>query len=328
MTPITNADQPARTSAKGLKPKRMFSLIIPVYYNDATLLDLKLELDGLQDDLAERNLALETIFVDDGSGDQSYPMLLRIHGERPNTKVIKLTRNFGAISATRAGVEHVTGDAFCILAADLQDQPDQVLKMVDQWLDGERFVISVRLSRGDSFVSSMLARFYYLLFRALVIPGYPRGGFDLMLVDKELFRHFESMGKYTGLEIFAYWLGYDPKVLSYHRRPRPHGRSRWTLRKKFNYFLDNFTGFSVAPLRIMSALGILAALASFAYGTFLVLSALIDGVDVPGFVTVAVLISFFSGLILATLGLIGEYIWRIYDTVSGKPINIVEKVHE
>jgi polyisoprenyl-phosphate glycosyltransferase len=310
------------------KQDRTLSIIIPVYCNAPSLPQLVEELDWLENELVTQNIALETIFVDDGSDDDSYAVLQALKTDRPRTKIVKLTRNFGAKPATKAGLEFVTGDAMCILAADLQDPLEQVKNMVEVWLSGHKFVISERRTRKDSFSTKVLAGLYYALFRFLVMPGYPRRGFDLMIVDKEIIPKLKNIGKYTGLELFAFWLGYEPMVLQYDRRERRHGRSRWTLRKKVNFAIDNFTGFSIIPLRITSAIGITTALLSFFYGLFMVTSVLLHGSDLPGFPTIATLMAFLSGLILMSLGMIGEYLWRIYDNINGKPDSVIEIVHE
>ena len=200
--------------------------------------------------------------------------------------------------------------------------------MVEVWLTGRKFVISERRTRQDSATTKFLAGLYYAFFRFLVMPDYPRRGFDLMIVDKELLPKLRKIGKYTALELFAFWLGYEPVILQYERRDRQHGQSKWTLRKKIHYAIDNFTGFSIIPLRITSAIGVTTALLSFFYGLFMIASVLIYGSEFPGFPTVATLVAFLSGLILLSLGIIGEYLWRIYDNINGKPDSVIETVHD
>ena len=315
----TNSDPGAATPQP-----RTLSVVIPVYCNAESLPELKQQLDWIEAQLAERNMQLETVFVDDGSEDASYEELLAIRVARPHTRVVKLLRNFGAVPASKAGLRFITGDCLTIMAADMQEPPEQLIHMVDRWLDGSRFVISVRRHRDDPFSTRLLARIYYVLLRHFVLPNYPEGGFDLMVVDSSLFGHMAHIPRFASAEMYAYWLGVAPKILEYDRLNRKYGKSKWTLRKKVNYFLDNFTGFSAFPLRFISSIGLLSSFLSFLYGITVVIGALFSDIEVPGFASLAVLVSFFSGLILMILTLIGEYLWRIFDILSDKPDSIIE----
>jgi glycosyltransferase involved in cell wall biosynthesis len=305
--------------------ERKLSVVIPVYYNAASLPELFAELNELERELNERRLALELIFVNDGSGDDSLGELLKIKQARPATKIINLTRNFGSVAASKTGFKFVTGDAFIILAADLQDPASQVLRMADEWLAGNKFVISVRAARKDPALTRLFAWLYYKIVDWMVVTGYPQGGFDLMLMDKVMLPYMAASVKRTNPTVYSYWLGFRPKVLYYARRERRYGRSRFTFRKRLRFLLDTFTGFSVTPIRAISAFGFLVALASFLYGLNLVIAALTGHVEIRGFTTLAVLISFFSGLILIMLGAIGEYLWRVFDAVSGKPESVIDE---
>jgi len=306
---------------------RQLSVVIPVYFNAESLPALFAELTSMEKALVERQLELELIFVNDGSGDHSLQELLTIKRTRPATKVISLSRNFGAVAASKTGFRFVTGDAFVILAADLQDPPAQIIRMADQWLSGAKVVLSVRAKREDPLLTRAFGWVYYKAVRWMVTPNYPKGGFDLMLMDRVVLPYMVGIGKNTNPDVFAHWLGYKPVILHYERRKRQHGRSRWTFRKKLNFFIDTIAGFSAAPIQIMSAFGALVALAAFAYGLRIVYVAATRGVPVQGFATVAALISFFSGLILLMLGILGEYLWRIFDSVNNKPEAVIDEVY-
>lgn len=303
------------------------TVVIPVYFNAGSLPDLFEALRGVEDSLRERALALQLIFVDDGSGDGSFAELMKIKAARPATTVIKLTRNFGAVPAIRAGLHYVTGDAFAFLSADLQDPPRLLVEMADQWLAGSKFVIAERETRDDPALSRGFSRIYYFLLRKFVLPGYPAGGFDLALMDKVMLRPLRDSAKSAFLPLLAYWLGYQPAVLRYRRMPRLHGRSRWTLRKKFRAFLDVMLGFSVTPIRAISAVGAIVSIASFAYGAVVVIAALAGDIPVPGFSTLVALVTFLLGLIILMLGVIGEYLWRIFDENNRRPEAVIDEVH-
>lgn len=302
------------------------SVVVPVYFNEGSLRPLFDELLQVEQALAEREMALEIVFVDDGSGDGSWSVLGELKRRRPTTRLVKLTRNFGAVHASKEGLRHVTGDCFLLLAADLQDPPELLLEMADRWLQGAKFVICVRRGRHDSLLSRAFAWLHYRLLRMLVIPDYPPGGFDLALMSRQLLPLMLDSAKHANTPLFAYWLGFRPEVITYVRRKRLHGRSAWSFRKRVNFFVDSLVGFSIVPLRAMSVLGLVAALLSFGYGGIVAINALSGIKPVAGFATLAASISFFSGLLMVMLGVIGEYLWRIYDEVSRKPEVVVDEV--
>ena len=304
---------------------KILSLVIPVYYNGETIPFLFEELRKLEEKLGQKNISVEIIAVNDGSGDDSLARLLEEKKKRPATKVISLSRNFGSIAAIGTGFKYVTGDVFGFLAADLQDPPEQLLPMIEHWLQGKKLVISARAARHDPLTTRIFAWIYYRLVEWFVTRNYPKGGFDLMLMDKSILPHLVSRGKNTNPMMYAVWLGFDPVILKYTRQKRAHGQSRWTFIKKLNFLIDTLTGFSVAPIRLMSAIGAVAAIIGFLNGVRIIVLAFTSGIPVAGFATLAVLVTFFSGLVLMMLGVIGEYLWRVFDAVNNKPESVIDE---
>jgi polyisoprenyl-phosphate glycosyltransferase len=309
------------------RDRKKVSVIVPVYFNAGSIRALHDALSAVENELRERNVELELIFVDDGSQDESLAGLLEIKKMRPATIVVELTRNFGSVPAIRTGLRYVTGDCFAFLAADLQDPPRLIVDMVDRWLSGSKFVICERVTRDDPFISKLLSSLYYFMLRKLVLPGYPAGGFDLALMDRSMLGPLRDSAKSAFLPLLAYWLGFKPSVLHYERQPRLHGRSRWTLRKKFRAFLDVMLGFSVTPIRAISAIGAIVSLVSFTYGSAVVVAALVGNVPVPGFSTIVALVTFLLGLIILMLGVIGEYLWRVFDETNGRPEAVINEIY-
>lgn len=305
---------------------KKLSIVVPVYFNAGSLPRLFDELLKLESQLAERAMQLELIFVDDGSKDESLAKLLKFKERRDATKVVKLTRNFGAVHCSKTGFKFVTGDAFMILAADLQDPPSLVIEMIDRWLAGSKFVICERITRDDPLISKMYSKAYYKLLRVLVIRDYPEGGYDMALMDKAFLPYLLNSAKSVFTPLLAYWLGYKPDVIHYHRAAREHGKSGWTFAKKFTTFLDVMLGFSITPIRAISGVGAVVALCSFLYGGAVVTSALFHRIPVEGFATVVALITFLLGLIIVMLGIIGEYLWRIFDETNKRPETVIEEV--
>lgn len=303
---------------------KKLSIVVPVYYNEQSLPHLFVHLQKLEQSLINKDIATELIFVDDGSGDDSFAELLNIKHARPETKIIKLTRNFGNVRAEKAGYPYITGDCFCCLAADLQDPPELIDEMADYWLAGEKFIICTREERVDPPLTTLFANLYYRMVRSFVIRNYPKGGYDLALMDRDMLPYMRNSGKNINPALFAFSLGYEPIVIKYKRQKREFGKSRWTFAKKFNYFIDSILGYSVIPIHIISWIGIALAIVSFGYGLFTIFEVLIKGIEVRGFASLFTLTAFLSGLILTMLGIIGQYIWRIFDEIVGLPESVVE----
>jgi dolichol-phosphate mannosyltransferase len=307
--------------------EKTVSVVIPVYYNADSLPLLHERLTAVETRLLDlHGVRLQLIFVNDGSRDASQAALVRIKQQRPDAVVVRLSRNFGAVHASRAGFHFVEGDAFVILAADLQDPPELLLEMVPRWLAGRKFVIAVRKSREDPLTSRISSWLYYRMLRFLVLPGYPDGGFDIALMDRDLLEPMRNCSKNAFTPLLAYWLGYEPEVVSYHRPRREHGKSGWTFTKKIKSFLDVMLGFSVTPIRLISAVGVVVAGASFLYGISVVIAALTGNIPVPGYATLVSLVTFLLGLIILMLGIIGEYLWRIFDEINRRPDTVIDEV--
>jgi dolichol-phosphate mannosyltransferase len=305
---------------------KKLSVVVPVYFNEASLPLLFQELQGVERKLVDRGLELELIFVDDGSRDGSWRELLRIKKDRPNTRIVKLTRNFGAVHASKAGLQLVTGDCFVVLAADLQDPPELILQMVDRWLQGSKFVMCVRHTREDPVLTTLFAKLYYRLLRALVVRDYPDSGYDLALLDRALLPHMQLSAKNINPNVFAFWLGFEPDRISYCRRRRLHGKSRWTFTKKIKFFLDTMVGFSIVPLRLITLVGFIVSVLSGCYGLFVFINALLGRYHVEGFATLVIFITFLQGLLICMLGVVGEYIWRIFDETNRRPESVIDEI--
>ena len=305
---------------------KTISIVIPVYSNEKSLNLLFEQLIIVEKKLEVKNLVTQLIFVDDGSKDNSLSLLLNIKKQRTKTTVVKLTKNFGAASCYKTGLQFVTGDAFIIFAADLQDPPELILEMVDEWMEGNKYIICERISRNDPWTSKIFSLIYYKLLRLLVIKDYPKGGYNVALLDKAFLPILLNSAKSAFTPILAFWVGYTPKVISYHRPARPHGKSSWTFAKKFSAFMDIFLGFSITPIRIVTSIGLIVSALSFLYGILIIIGSFLQKIPIQGFATLAVLITFLLGLIVLMLGVIGEYLWRIFDETNKRPESVIEEV--
>ncbi len=304
---------------------KTFSIVVPVYYNAPNIPRLIPRLQQLQERLP--GYALEFIFVDDGSGDNSFQLLTEAHRQDARIKIIKLSRNFGSMAAIQAGLHYAKGDCAGVIAADLQDPPELFLEMIRQWEGGRKVVLGMREGRRDGALKDLCSGVYYALLRRFAMADYPRGGFDMVLVDRQI---VEELGriteKNTNIMSLIFWLGYDRGSVSYVRQQREAGVSRWTVAKKIKLFIDTFINFSYAPIRFISGIGLLTAVLSFSYGLLVILLRFFGIIAVPGWTILVVILTFLLGLIMIMLGIIGEYLWRILDESRKRPPYVVDTV--
>ena len=307
---------------------KKISVITPVYFNAESLLlhfaSVKEQKEIL---FSKYGVSLELIYVNDGSGDNSLEVLRSIKETHQDwVTVISMSRNFGSLRAIRAGFFYATGDCVTYLSADLQDPASLISSMVKAWQNGYGYVICVRQSRKDPLLSMFFSRLFYFLARRMILSSYPKGGFDVFLLDKKYLQYVKTSGKNFNIILLSYWLGIKPYVIKYTRQKRVHGKSRWTFRKKIRLMIDSFVGFSTVPINIISVIALFVSTASFVYGMFIFFDALLGNIPVPGYATTICLMSFLFGLIILMLTIIAEYLVRIYDEVSNKPEYIIEEI--
>jgi len=302
------------------------SVIVPVFNNAESLQELDEEFTKIETALRDLDLSLQLIFVDDGSADVSLAKLIEIQRRRDNAVVVKHTRNFGAVAALKTGYKFVEGNCFMAIAADLQDPVARIVDLAKHWIAGSKFTVLVREKRSDPLPARAFSFLFYRLVRFLVARDYPKTGFDVALMDRQLLPYMQDSAKNINPSIFAHYLGFEPKMVPYRRDKRRYGKSGWTFGKKVRYFLDSIFGFSIAPSRYVTGLGLIVALASLGYGVAVVGSALIFGSPLPGFPALAALISLLSGINLIMTGLVGEYVWRVFDEVNKRPEGVIDIV--
>lgn len=323
-----DTDKRRRESIMEFKPVRKVSIVVPVYFNESNLEDTVPQLLALEPKLG--NYHLELIFVDDGSKDRSLPILLEFQRQVPEKiKVVKLTRNFGTMLALQAGLSIASGDCVGVIAADLQDPPELFIEMVGHWEKGTKAVFAIRSDRKESLLQKSFSNFYYALIRRFAVAGYPSGGFDFFLIDRQVVNEVNKIQeKNTNLMTLVFWLGYEAVFIPYIRRRREKGRSRWTLSKKVKLFVDTFVSFSYFPVRLFSVLGIVYAILSFLYGAFIFYSWLRFGIPVQGWVPMMLVLTFTAGLQMTLLGVLGEYIWRTLDEARSRPPYVIDEIYQ
>jgi glycosyltransferase involved in cell wall biosynthesis len=309
---------------KGDTPVAMLSIIIPVYYNEQNIPFLFEKLS--EEILSNPNYDYELIFVDDGSGDNSYGELLKLQKQHSKVKIIKLSRNFGSHTAILAGLTNATGDCATIISADLQDPPEIINRMFEKWMEGNKVVLAVREDREESYTQKLFSNTYYKLMKRYALPNMPEGGFDCFLIDRKIVDILKSMEeKNTTLMGQILWAGFKTEKIYYVRKEREIGKSRWTLAKKIKLFIDSFLAFSYAPIRFMSFIGVIMSLLSFISGAYLIVNKLVNGVNVQGWTSLMVLFLFVAGIQMIMLGIIGEYLWRNMDESRKRPVFIIDE---
>jgi len=298
---------------------RLLSVVAPMY-----------EEEGLVDAFYERVVAalesvpFELVLVDDGSSDRT-PQLLAALAERdPRVRVVGLSRNFGHQTAITAGLDHARGDAVVMIDADLQDPPELIPEMLDHWQRGTDVVYAVRRRRaGETRFKLTTARWFYKLFSALGDVALEPDSGDFRLLDRAPLDALLSMRERNRfLRGMTVWVGYTQTAVPYERDARHAGETKYTLRKMVGFSLDAISSFSHRPLQLATLIGFLCAALAFVLIP-VVIGLRIAGSYLPGFGTITIVVLLLGGIQLMAIGLIGEYVGRIYDEVKGRPLYLV-----
>lgn len=308
--------------------KTTFSIVVPFYQNSENIPFTMPRLYALTELLP--TYQIEFVFVEDGSKDHTFNLLRdEVAKTTHNVKLLKLTKNFGQIAALRAGLEHASGDCVGIISADLQDPPELFVEMLNNWEKGYKLVIAERNDRDEGWLQSVLSNSYWKMVNKYALPNYPIGGFDFCLLDRVVAQRISSLPE-RNTQIFPliFSLGYSFHKIPYTRSAREHGESQWTLNMKIKLFIDTFIAFSYLPIRLISLIGFVVAIGSLSFGLFMTLQYILHGNPFTGWTSLIVLISLIGGMILITLGIIGEYLWRILDQIRKRPIYIVDEAIE
>jgi glycosyltransferase involved in cell wall biosynthesis len=292
--------------------------------NEARNLDLLLPV--LCDTLPRLCDRWEVVLVDDGSTDAT-PQVMRDWAELPGFRVLELSRNFGKEAALTAGLQAAKGDVVVMMDADLQHPPALIATMMAHWRAGADVVYAVRSSREDEplFKRAGTKLFYQLLNRFDRVKV-PEGAGDFRLLDRRAVNALLALPERNRFMKGLYaWIGFDAVALPYQPNPRAHGRSQFSASRLLRLSVDGLTAFTNWPLRIVGAVGILCALAGFGYGAYVTLDYLMNGNAVSGWTTIVVTLLFFFGVQMIFLGVIGEYLARIFEEVKRRPLFLVKR---
>ena len=299
------------------------SCVIPCK-NEAKNLDLLLP--QLRDLLPTLGMPWEVILVDDGSTDDT-AMLGAAWARQPGFRLLQLSRNFGKEAAITAGLEAAKGGAVAILDADLQHPPALISDMLARWREGADVVYAVREDRSDeSFLKRFGTGMFYRLINAADRFQVPEGAGDFRLMDRSAVEALLTLPERRRFMKGLYaWIGFNAVALPYTPEARAHGRTHFSMKRLVSLSLDGLTSFTTWPLRIVSVVGALMALCGFVYGGFITVDYLINGNKVSGWTTIVVTMMFFFGMQMLFIGIIGEYVGRIFEEVKQRPVYVVKR---
>ena len=300
----------------------LVSLIVPVLNEEAAI---PLFLQAVRPVLEGAGLDFEILFIDDGSTDHSFALLAGQACEDPRIRVISFSRNFGKEAALSAGLDHARGDVLVPIDVDLQDPPELIPALFARWREGFDVVYGIRADRStDTLAKRMTASLFYRLFNRITATELPRDAGDFRLIDRrvaDVLRQLPERGRFMK-GLFA-WVGFRATGVSFERAARQGGTSKFNLWRLWNFALDGITSFSTVPLRIWSYFGTAIALFAFVYALVTVTKTLLFGNDVPGYASLLTVVLFLGGVQMISLGVIGEYLGRMFLEVKARPLYVV-----
>jgi len=271
----------------------------------------------------------EIVFVDDGSRDDTFEQVQKITALDPRVKAAAFARNFGKEAAMAAGLRLAIGDALVLMDGDCQHPPELIPEMFARWQEGARMVTAVRRSRTtDPWLRRKLSQAFYRVFESVSEIALEQGGGDFRLFDRRVVDAILSLPERTRfMKGITSWVGFRQVTVDFEPESRAMGNTTWSMLRLFRYAMDGLSAFSTMPLRIWSSLGLVLASISVIYGLYLVVKTLILGIDVPGYASLMVATLFLSGIQLISLGVLGEYVGRIFTEVKGRPLYLIaEKI--
>lgn len=301
------------------------SIVVAAYNEEDVLHLLFARLQSVLEGLGE---SYEIVCVNDGSRDRTAEILNAAHSADARIKVVHLARNFGKELALTAGLDYATGDAVVPLDADLQDPPELIAEFLRLWREGFDVVFAVRDDREtDSWLKRTTATAFYAMLGRLSNVAIPQNAGDFRLMDRRVVDALKQLRERNRFMkgLFS-WVGFRQTSIRYKRPERAAGRTKFNYWKLWNFALDGITGYSTVPLRIAGYSGLLFAFLAIVYGIFLIVRTMLLGADVPGYASLMVAVVFMGGVQLVVLGIIGEYLGRMYNEAKQRPLYIVDQV--
>lgn len=301
----------------------LLSIIVPAYNEEEVLPEFHRRLNTVLDKLG---CQAQIVYVNDGSTDGTIAVVHRLRQADPRVAVVDLSRNFGKEIAMTAGFDHAQGDAVVVIDADLQDPPELIPELVQHYQAGFDVVYAQRISRaGERAFKKASAFLFYRLIQSATRVKIPADTGDFRLLSR---RALEALNRLREQHRFMKglyaWIGFPQKAVPYHREPRKAGQSKWNYWKLWNFALEGFTSFTIGPLKVATYLGVTTAFAAFVYGLWVIYKTLAHGDPVAGYPSLMVVILFLGGVQLMTIGVLGEYLGRMFDETKHRPLYFIK----
>ena len=305
-----------------MQAEYVLSVVVPVYNELEVLPEFHARITRVLDGLT---MASEIIYVNDGSQDDSLGLLNKFREQDLCVAIVDLSRNFGKEIAMTAGLHKAEGDAVVVIDADLQDPPELIPQLIDEWQKGYDVIYAKRVRReGESTFKKLTAHLFYRLMRSIGQIKIPEDTGDYRLLSRRAVDALNTLGeRHRFMKGLFTWIGYRQKAVMYERDPRYAGESKWNYWHLWNFAIEGITSYSSAPLKLASYLGLLTALGAFSYGIFIVIRTLLYGDPVHGYPSMIVIILFLGGVQLMSIGVLGEYVGRIFSETKRRPLYFI-----
>lgn len=303
----------------------LLSVVVPAYNEQEVITSFHERVSAV---ISQLPFAWEIIYVNDGSRDNTLEILKEIHAQDERICIVDLSRNFGKEIALSAGLAHAQGDAIIVIDADLQDPPELFPELIKQWQNGYDVVYARRTHReGESLLKRLTAALFYRVMRNVGSVQLPEDTGDFRLLSRRAVNALNTFKEQHRFMkgLFA-WIGFKQKAVHYERDPRFAGKTKWNYWKLWNFAIDGITSFTIAPLKFATYIGMLTSLLAFVYGAYMVVKTLLFGNPVPGYPSLIVIVLFLGGMQLMAIGVLGEYIGRIFTETKQRPLYFVNEV--
>lgn len=303
----------------------MLSIIIPAYNEEEVLEEFYRRIIGVLD---KTDSPYELVFVNDGSQDRTLQLLESLAQQDERVVVIDLSRNFGKEIAVSAGIDFARGDAVILIDADLQDPPELIPDLIQQWRNGYDNVYARRISReGESILKKATSYLFYRFIRKMTHIDIPADTGDFRLLSRRAIDALKQLPERNRFMKGLYaWIGYPAIAVDYRRDPRYAGETKWNYWKLWNFALEGITSFTEVPLKLASYIGGFIAFTAFCYGSYIIINTVVFGNDVPGYPSLIVTVLFLGGIQLIFIGILGEYLGRAFSEIKQRPLYLINKI--
>ena len=304
--------------------QQLVSIVVPAFNEEAVLPDFHQSITRVLPGLP---FDFEIIYINDGSSDNTLEIIRKLRQSDERVTLIDLSRNFGKEIALTAGLHKAAGDAVVVIDADLQDPPELIPELINEWQNGYDVVYAQRTHRkGESLLKRTTAHFFYRIIQRISRISIPEDTGDFRILSRRAVNALNTLSEQHRFMkgLFA-WIGYRQKAVHYQRNPRHAGETKWNYWRLWNFALDGITSFTIAPLKISTYLGLLTAAGAFAYGIYMLIDTLMHGNPVPGYPSLVVIILILGGVQLVAIGILGEYLGRIFNETKRRPLYFVNE---